>query len=43
MDLFVQLYYKDHVNLQFVSGTEIKDPEKMLEGLVKKNKSCKNL
>ncbi len=33
--------HKDHVNLQFARGSEIKDPSKMLEGTGKKIRHVK--
>ena len=33
--------HKDHVNLQFARGTELKDPAKMLEGTGKKMRHIK--
>ncbi len=33
--------HKDHVNLQFARGTELKDPAKMLEGTGKKIRHVK--
>jgi hypothetical protein len=33
--------HKDHVNLQFARGTELKDPTKMLEGTGKKIRHVK--
>jgi hypothetical protein len=39
--VFAIVLHKDHVNLQFARGTELKDPTKMLEGTGKKIRHVK--